>query len=376
MLKTSEATASLICALYHNRIPVNKLAEMAGVSLTTVYVVLREQKAKLAGHGRIVRDRGPEFTPEQWEIINGSLLGDGHISKTKKGNSWFVKPQTARRIEYLQWHFDKLVPYSSIVSRRTVHKPVHFNGVFSVHPTETLDVAVFNSKSSTRFSELRKLWYPEGKKIVPVDLKLTPLTTAIWFCDDGCNQPKDRRALFCTEGFTVQDCEILISKLRDAVAVKCHIKKSPRRNSKPSVLISQTDYLTFLDYIRPHIPCRCFDYKASLNGYTPPGPRYNAKLTEDDVLHIRELASCGMGYKEIAVKYNVSEGSVFNIVRGLSWKKLIPEGVSLAAPPRKRYDFDGLSLTVSEWARRLGIKKNTLIYRLRLGWTLEEAFAI
>ena len=35
--------------------------------------------------------------------------------------------------------------------------------------------------------------------------------------------------------------------------------------------------------------------------------------------------------------------------------------------------MNGLSMTISEWARRGGIKVNTLQYRLRRGWDLERA---
>ena len=35
--------------------------------------------------------------------------------------------------------------------------------------------------------------------------------------------------------------------------------------------------------------------------------------------------------------------------------------------------MNGLSMTISEWARRSGIKINTLQYRLRRGWELERA---
>lgn len=36
--------------------------------------------------------------------------------------------------------------------------------------------------------------------------------------------------------------------------------------------------------------------------------------------------------------------------------------------------YDGRTQTLSQWADELGVKQNTLNYRLRRGWTLERAF--
>lgn len=38
-----------------------------------------------------------------------------------------------------------------------------------------------------------------------------------------------------------------------------------------------------------------------------------------------------------------------------------------------RVTWDGRTLTVAEWAELLGIKANTLLYRLRRGWSVERA---
>lgn len=47
-----------------------------------------------------------------------------------------------------------------------------------------------------------------------------------------------------------------------------------------------------------------------------------AKLTESDVLHIRELRKDGKYLKEIAKVFNVTETSVSNIVRRKSWRHI------------------------------------------------------
>jgi hypothetical protein len=39
----------------------------------------------------------------------------------------------------------------------------------------------------------------------------------------------------------------------------------------------------------------------------------------------------------------------------------------------KRYEFQGESLTIPEWAKRTGIPRNTLALRIKAGWSLERA---
>lgn len=42
----------------------------------------------------------------------------------------------------------------------------------------------------------------------------------------------------------------------------------------------------------------------------------------------------------------------------------------------RKYEFNGMSLSLLEWSKKVGIKKHTLNRRLKLGWTLEEALTI
>ncbi len=39
-------------------------------------------------------------------------------------------------------------------------------------------------------------------------------------------------------------------------------------------------------------------------------------------------------------------------------------------------EHDGEALTVSEWARRLGVKRQVLHHRLKTGWTVEQAVTL
>lgn len=49
----------------------------------------------------------------------------------------------------------------------------------------------------------------------------------------------------------------------------------------------------------------------------------HAKLTGEKVLQLRRDADSGLGYKELARKYGVSWGAVYNIIRRDSWKHIV-----------------------------------------------------
>ena len=49
------------------------------------------------------------------------------------------------------------------------------------------------------------------------------------------------------------------------------------------------------------------------------------------------------------------------------------DAIKKALNKRKLIEYDGKSLYINEWAKELGIKANTLVCRLRRGWTVQEA---
>jgi len=79
------------------------------------------------------------------------------------------------------------------------------------------------SKSYETLIELRRKWYPEGKKVVPEDLSfLNDMAVAKWYMDDGSLAHNDRqndRACFSTNGFSEQDVQRLCKKLNEMYGV-------------------------------------------------------------------------------------------------------------------------------------------------------------
>jgi len=102
-----------------------------------------------------------------------------------------------------------------------------------------------------------KQWYPNGKKIVPKNIELTPLTCRQWYIGDGSlGYEKNGKAhiTLYTIGFIVSDVEWLKKQL-----IKLGFKAT-RQPSNNSIGISVSSVKDFLEYIGD-CPVEHYQYK-------------------------------------------------------------------------------------------------------------------
>jgi hypothetical protein len=191
------------------------------------------------------------LTGRQDELLIGSILGDGSIQQGRAGNAWFTKGQKASRQEYVQWLHDELLPYSC-------------RAFFSVkkyrlrtgEQRESLAFVMATHQHAT-FTALRQHWYPQGVKIVPADIHLTPLALAIWYCDDGTNNTRLPGISLATNCFALNDVQRLAKELsRLGIDSGISNEKGGHR-----IDVRSRYHAKFLDLVRPHIPWDCFQYK-------------------------------------------------------------------------------------------------------------------
>ena len=107
----------------------------------------------------------------QWEVLLGTLMGDGALSRTRSGHG-------AR----FRWsHGPKQVAYSD-------WKASLFGNISSARSSRQSDGAVFYDFTPLpELAELRQAMYLFGKKVLSDDYlkQLTPLSLALWYMDDG-----------------------------------------------------------------------------------------------------------------------------------------------------------------------------------------------
>jgi recombination protein RecA len=139
-----------------------------------------------------VGDRVLEALPHylsdfQWEVLRGTLMGDGAISSTKSGHGARLRYSHGEaQTEYADW---KASLFANIGSSRYVRED---------------KVVTYDFQPLPELAETRQSMYVDGKKVLDDDyLKaLSPLSLALWYLDDGNLSIRSKGLQQRTEGLT------------------------------------------------------------------------------------------------------------------------------------------------------------------------------
>lgn len=190
-----------------------------------------------------------EPTNEQWQVILGSILGDGTLSSTTPRNmlggvfthSHLRLLHTSKQLSYLIYKHEILNPIAC---------PIH-----SLQVSDGTRV-YFQTKSNPFFTALRNRWYPAGTKIIYTpDLNtLDLLGLAIWFMDDGTFglvRNKYPYGFLCTDGFSHEEQFLLQDFLYDRFSIKTTVVSTNvhlhrLRISKDGILKMREELLPYL----------------------------------------------------------------------------------------------------------------------------------
>ena len=184
-------------------------------------------------------------------IVEALILGDGHltsISGLSKSSRYSVAHCVEQK-EYLEWKHSLLdrfdlagnIKYNKIINRR--------------YKKGYVEEYRFKSKSHSIFTKYRNYFYPFGVKIIPKDLKITPLLLAILFMDDG-TKGMDGYYL-CTHGFDKDSVITLKTLLENTYNLDLSI------HNNNQIYIPKKEVKKFNLIIEPYI-IDCMKYKLHL----------------------------------------------------------------------------------------------------------------
>jgi len=162
------------------------------------------------------------LTPQRQEILVGCILGDVVVTKVKRGINPLIKfEQSLVHQKYLEHLYSLFNPYCASGPKIETRGPNKITG-------NVYSSIYFITRSLPCFRELFELFYPDGQKIVPLNIGalLTALSLAYWISDDGSFDQRDHCVDLHTEGFTLADVNLLIKTLNDKWDLKCTINKS------------------------------------------------------------------------------------------------------------------------------------------------------
>jgi hypothetical protein len=165
-----------------------------------------------------------EITQYEKEVIDGIMLADGHIEKLVKSS----------RITYGCKFRETLDDIKNSLENLNFSEPWQSKKSKCWH---------FKSKSYLQLNEYRNLWYDSsGTKIVPDNIKLTPIVLYWWFVGDGYR--RDYSIVLCTDAFSGEDKKKLIEMFADIGFLDVHITRNGKR-----IYIGGSEVKKFLDII-------------------------------------------------------------------------------------------------------------------------------
>lgn len=187
------------------------------------------------------------ITAKEW--LDGELLGDGCLSSYKYSS----------RFSYASKYYEYIYYVAETLKSFGIAQAGKINRCFDQRMN-----CYYYQYVSIMYDELLpiyELWYPNAEKIVPRDLKLTPLVCRQWYIGDGSLLHRKNRndsISLSTCGFSKDDVEWLVIELNNLGF------NSTRMPSANKIHIHVNSTKTFLDFIGV-CPVECYQYKWNYN---------------------------------------------------------------------------------------------------------------
>lgn len=241
---TEEEFRDKLMNLYENDLSQMKISQLFGCYSSTIECYFKKFNISTRNcreRMMIVKRRNVTLNKAEQEILNGLLLSDLHIDiGTFQGRITFgvlhkeFADSIISNLSSIKW--TELYPYKS---------------------TNSSNVNYFGkSKFYEELYNLHSVWYKDKIKIVPVNLNdISPLTLYWWFLGDGCNSSKRKHLSLCTEAFSKEDNERLVSILNYTYNIPFWV------DTRNRISIYGIDHIKkFLNIIGvPKI--KCYEYK-------------------------------------------------------------------------------------------------------------------
>lgn len=186
-------------------------------------------------------------------IIIGLLLGDGCLTQNSKSTSLVL----STTCQYWTESMCTLLPFD--------YRFRHFKRPYL--EDRFLTGFTYASKYYPQLSDYRSIWYPNKKKIIPLNLELNPIMLLHWFYGDGTtnyNKGNLIRFTFCTDSFTRDENLYLIDIFKHKYNITFKLVKGKGTNTRIS-LYRQDDIHKLFNIMYPYHYVDAFSYKFKNN---------------------------------------------------------------------------------------------------------------
>lgn len=205
------------------------------------------------------------FTERQNAIIVGAILGDSCLEKRWR-NPRLRFAHALGQQDYLFWKYQELQATASSQPVIIRDKDKRNDKVYESWQ--------FSTKAMPELLYYWNLFYPNGRKIIPVNIKELlndPLSVATWFMDDGYKRNDCNAFRLNTDAFSLHEQQLLQEVLEKNFGILTALHK---KRQSWNIYVPNTSATRFVEIIRPFI-ISSLSYKIALapvtTGFSPNG---------------------------------------------------------------------------------------------------------
>jgi hypothetical protein len=197
------------------------------------------------------------------DIILGSLLGDGSLAINPKYKSpRFSFRHSIKQKEYFFWKVEML-------------KEICGESCYWLQGSEKKPDGWGTAKyrfQSKALSSLTEIYNLTHKRVSGTKVRVTrkwlnqlsPLSLAIWWQDDGSLVSDSRQGVICTDGFSLEEVEIIHQYFKKVLNIETKIGQISNQKKYRIWIRSSEELKKFLRIIIPHVFTKSMLYKILL----------------------------------------------------------------------------------------------------------------
>jgi transcriptional regulator with XRE-family HTH domain len=242
-----------------------QIAKMMNVSQSTILKWLRRFNIET----RPIINKNPKVNEYFYEVMGGLMIGDGNLNiPNNYKNASFQIAQIEKQSDFIYWIANFLDEYN--IEYKIYKRDKHKNGYIK----KDGKVGIRNpqlrieTKRYELFNDIYYKHYGENGRLIPKDIKLTPLQLAIWYMSDGSLEYNKCAGSYqirlSTYRYHINDLGWLVENIYDLYDIRFNMNRDGRVKNKNCgyrlTIGKKHQVYKFCKLIEPHI-CNCFKYK-------------------------------------------------------------------------------------------------------------------
>ena len=290
-----------LCDLYCNKmLSQSDVAKKFGCSIDTVRQNLRAYNIPSHIPNYHAHMQKIFLNKEQKDYLYGAMLGDGCLYRAKRGkNSQFI--YTSKSYQHVNF---VSIPFKNILYKEGIRYVTYRDK----RTNKEYDRYTFRTITDVGFENERKIWYPDGYKHIPNDLKLNSTICLIWYLGDGgiCNSKKSQNIKLSTHCFKKEEQEdILLPQLSCFEAFLAKADVGENGNQVYCIYIPRRKIKEFLEFIG-ECPFEDYSYKRNFKEYKN---KVSEQQTKNEKYFIK-LYLLGLTCQQIANVFDIDFNTV------------------------------------------------------------------